>query len=293
MSEDDRSDLSARLYQACLMEVLSPKPGNVAPGAEFEDSTVQDFVESARVTAPILARAGTDGVGKAIYEAVGATQQFVGHNTNLGILLLLAPLAAVPPAQSLSDGIDHVLSGLTVQDADWTYQAIRRAEPGGLGNADDQDVNAAPTATLRDCMALAADRDRIAAQYVSGFRDVLDTGLTWLLESTRVVDESQRITWLALRLLSEFGDSLIARKCGAAMSEDVRSRARSVLDSGWPQAAEGQQAYRQLNDYLRSDGNRLNPGTTADMIAAILFAGLRSGQYRISPDYQRQIQAWN
>ena len=276
---DSQSQLANWLYQACLVEVLSPKPGNVMPGNEFADATVSDFVKSADVSAPLLATAAQNGVGKTIFEAVEATNNAVGHNTNLGILLLLAPLAAVPESQSLADGIPSVLSGLTTNDADWTYQAIRLANPGGLGDAESEDVLQAPTQSLPDCMRLAADRDLIAAQYSNNYEEVLGDGATWLAESATAVSESDRITWLALMLLSRFGDSLIARKCGQPTSDDVKNRAQAVLDAGWPQRGSSRQAYVQFDDYLRSDGNRLNPGTTADMIAAIVFCGLRSGTY--------------
>ena len=276
---DSQSQLANKLYQACLVEVLSRKPGNVMPGNEFTDATVNDFVVSAKVSAPILAAVAKIGVGRAIFEAVDATNKAVGHNTNLGILLLLAPLAAVPESQSLAEGISPVLSGLTTGDADWSYKAIRLAGPGGLGDAEAEDVQEAPTQSLQECMRLAADRDLIAAQYSNNYEEVLGVGATWLIESATVVAESDRMTWLALMLLSHFGDSLIARKCGQPTSDDVKNRAQAVLEAGWPHRDSGRQAYVQFDDYLRSDGNRLNPGTTADMIAAIVFCGLRSGTY--------------
>lgn len=276
---DSQSLLANKLYQACLVEVLSRKPGNVMPGSEFTDATVNDFVVSAKVSAPILATVAQIGVGRAIFEAVDATNKAVGHNTNLGILLLLAPLAAVPESQSLAEGISSVLSGLTTGDAEWSYKAIRLAGPGGLGDAETEDVQESPTQSLQECMRLAADRDLIAAQYSNNYEEVLGDGATWLIESATVVSESDRMTWLALMLLSHFGDSLIARKCGQLTSEDVKNRAHAVLEAGWPHRESGRQAYVQFDDYLRSDGNRLNPGTTADMIAAIVFCGLRSGTY--------------
>ena len=279
MTDGWTTQLTEWLRQACLVDVLSRKPGNVTPEHRFTDARVSDFVTSARVTAPILAQAGNLGIGRSIFEAVSATRRTVGHNTNLGMILLLAPLAAVPSAVPLSPGIRTVLHGLTVDDADWTYRAVRMAAPGGLGASDVQDVRQPPTETLLKCMRHAADRDLIALQYASGFSAVLGTGLCWLLESGETVDESDRIGLVALQLLSEFGDSLIARKCGTAASDAVREQAGKVLATGWPESAAGQRFWDEFDVFLRSDGNRLNPGTTADMIAAIVFAGLRGGVY--------------
>lgn len=268
---------------ACAIEVLSPKPGNVSPGREFADSSVLDFMNSARMSAPELAMADTRPLGETILKAVEATRAVVNHNTNLGIILLIAPLAAVTAGRSLKDGIADVLCATTVNDSRLVYQAIRLAHPGGLGDAAEQDLQGEPTVSLQECMRLAADRDLIARQYANGFDDVLRKGVNWLLEA---VDHAEtqplQIAWFALRLLAEFGDSLIARKCGQEMSDLVRRRACEVLDSGWPIAHDSAGRFAEFDAFLRADGNRRNPGTTADMVAAILFASLREGLW--APD---------
>jgi len=265
---------------ACMMEVLSPKPGNVSPGLEFQDACVADFLRSSEAIGPEMAVAKERPLGETILASVQATRNVVGHNTNLGIILLIAPLAAVPPEKSLFDGIDSVLSRTTIDDSRLVYRAIRMAQPAGLGKAGEQDLNDEPTVSLVDCMRLAADRDMIAAQFGNGFRQVLHCGLEWLREAGSFPDSQRRqITWLAIRLMAEFGDSLIARKCGVEMSETVREKAREVLASGWPAKAESEKVSAAFDSFLREDGNRRNPGTTADFIAAILFAALREGWF--------------
>lgn len=265
--------------QACRMEVLSPKPGNVSPGRDFADASTADFLRSAEAAADVIAAAVGQPVGRTVLQSVRAVRTVVSHNTNLGIILLIAPLAAVPLRQTLEAGIQSVLSGLTVQDSCDVYAAIRLAAPGGLGRAEDQDVAAEPTQDLRVCMQLAAERDLIAAQYADGFRVVLQTGAEWLQEAKeRTSVQSQQVVWVALRLLAEFGDSLIARKSGQQQSAMAAALAEKVLQAGWPAAAEAGTALAELDAFLRSDGNRLNPGTTADLTAAILFAALRDGR---------------
>jgi len=260
------------------MEVMSPKPGNVRPGSEFSDASVSDFLRSAEAIAPELALAETRPLGESILKAVEATRSVVGHNTNLGIILLIAPLAAVPPERSLFEGIADILSATTVHDSRLVYRAIRMAQPAGLGEVGDQDLHGEPTLNLQDCMRLAADRDMIAAQYANGFRQVLDHGLAWLREAGGLADSQQtQIVWLATRLLAEYGDSLIGRKCGPEMSDVVRQKAREVLDSGWPLQPASAGIFADFDAFLREDGNQRNPGTTADMVAAILFAALRDG----------------
>lgn len=273
-----QTQLAKWVYQACALEVSSPKPGNVSPGCEFSNASVSDFLKSATAIAPELAFAGNRPLGKTILAAVTATQNTVGHNTNLGIILLLTPLAAVPPEQSLFDGIDAILQAATLEDSCDVYEAIRLAQPAGLGNAQEQDLNDVPTINLRACMQLAADRDMIARQYVIGFRDVLLAGLEWLRESAEHSTKLEmRIQWLAVRIIAEFGDSLIERKCGRDMSDQVRGMALDLLKSGWPTRPKSASAYDSLDQFLRADGNRRNPGTTADLVAAVLFSALRQG----------------
>ena len=264
---------------ACHREVRSPKPGNVSPGHEFADATVADFLASADAIAAVMAMASDRPLGTTILECVEATRRVVGHNTNLGIILLIAPLAAVPVGQTLSDGIETVLNATTIDDSIAAYEAICRAQPAGLGEVNDQDLLQVPTENLVECMRLAADRDLIAAQYANGFQQVLGSGLAWLAEAQHAIESSsQQITWLAVRFLAEFGDSLIARKCGLPMSDLVQQKARELLRSGWPQRSGSSADLADLDAFLRADGNRRNPGTTADFIAAVIFAGLREGR---------------
>jgi len=280
---DERSHWSQQVSRwvqvACQREVRSPKPGNVCPGNEFADATVADFLASADAIAAVMAMASERPLGTTILECVEATRRVVGHNTNLGIVLLIAPLAAVPVGQTLTDGIGAVLNATTVDDSIAAYEAIRRAQPAGLGEVKDQDLLQAPTENLVECMRLAADRDLIAAQYANGFQQILGSGLEWLAEAQRAIESSsQQITWLAVRFLAEFGDSLIARKCGQPMSDLVQQKARELLRSGWPQRSGSSADLEDLDAFLRADGNRRNPGTTADFIAAVIFAGLREGR---------------
>lgn len=278
---DWQRQLAHWFQTACRLEVLSPKPGNVNPGHSFADASVDDFLKSAAAAAPDIARAPTQPIGQTILNAVTATRSVVTHNTNLGILLLIAPLAAVPPQQSLADGIASVLAGTTTEDSRNVYAAIRLANPGGLGKAAQQDVDSPPTIPLTDCMQLAADRDLIAAEYSNGFQRVLQQGLNWLLQAAQVSDNAgEQITWLALQLLADAPDSLILRKCGLEIATTAQNLARRTLDRGWPDPS-GQPSFLQLDQFLRADGNRRNPGTTADFVAAILFAAFREG-FRVS-----------
>lgn len=279
-----------RTQVACVWEATARKVGNVHPHADFSDTAYTDFLISAATVADLF-RPNFDTVGTRIYYATHATRRVVGKNTNLGIVLLLAPLAqaSMPLRQFLS----VVLDGLTVQDAKYTYIAIRLANAGGLGDAAEQDVRDEPTVTLLEAMRLAADRDMVARQYANGFADVFDFGVPVFLAAferfgcveAAVVDS--QLLWLA-----KYPDSLIARKNGPAVAADVQSRAADVLRLGGIATTEGRRAGVELDRHLRSDGNKLNPGTTADLITACLFVALRERKVTPAAPFRWHVPDW-
>ncbi len=261
---------------ACIWEATARKPGNVHRYADFADLTYLDLLQSAAAIAPVLNAASLFGVGKIVLEAVKATHRVAPTNTNLGIVLLLTPLAAVPPSEDLRRGLPRVLDRLDVADARMAYEAIRLAAAGGLGRVPEQDIREEPTKSLREVMALAAERDLIARQYANGFHEVLHDGVPALrlgLEQTRYLENA--IIYGHLHLLASYPDSLIVRKRGLAEAEEAGRRARSVLALGWPTGGESQQALNEFDRWLRADGHGRNPGTTADLVTACLFVLLR------------------
>ena len=280
MSSREPLSIGQAARWSCILEVCAPKAGNVHPGASFADVTWRDFVRSADAIAPILNEARERGVGQTILDCVKATKEAVGKNTNLGIILLLAPLCAVDRTTALGKGIGPVLGSLTVRDAELAYEAIRMARPGGLGDVSSEDVASPPTMTLLEAMKLSADRDDIARQYACDFCDVLGSMPAFLCQHAPEISP-RKIVLAHLAQMSVRPDTLIARKCGPQMARMVQERARQLFTELAP-APDGE-AFRSFDAFLRADGNRRNPGTTADLIAAALFVCLREG--KISPPF--------
>jgi triphosphoribosyl-dephospho-CoA synthase len=250
----------------------------VHPGKEFADLKFTDFVESANTIAPILARTRHVGVGPTILKAITATRSAVGKNTNLGIVLLLAPLASVPMKLRLAEGLFAILNELTTNDAQLVYEAIRVAMPGGMGEVSQQDVSQTPTQSLLEVMQLAAERDRVAAQYANGFEQVLEVGVPFLASHAWTDSTWENsVIGLHLTLMSRFPDSLIARKRNLSEANQAANLAQAVLDDGWPDSNTGQRKLEQLDEWLREFGHQRNPGTTADLVTACLFAAFREG----------------
>lgn len=277
-----------------MWEVCARKLGNVHPGANFRGTSITDFLLSAIAVNMAFADHCGRGVGSAVWRAVEGTIEYVGQNTNLGICLLVAPMVAVERSTRLTRvTVEPVLNRLTRDDAVCVYNAIRLASPGGIGDAPEQDVKLEPTVTLLEAMKLAADRDMVARQYANGFADVFDFGVpAFLVGFERFGSVEAAIIDSQLRWLAEYPDSLIARKNGAEVADDVRRRAAEVLRLGGLATPEGRRAGVQLDRHLRRNGNRLNPGTTADLITACLFVALRENKVQPSALFRWDVPDW-
>jgi len=266
--------IAAAFVAACRDELEAPKPGNVHLFADGHRMTAAEFIRSAEVAAGPLC-AGGGRVGRRILDAVEATLRAVGTNTNLGIVLLCAPLAAAAEAEApdLRAALARVLATLDKDDASLVFRAIVLASPAGLGRAERHDVFAPATVTLREAMAEAADRDRIARQYICDFADVFDLGEPLLETALRRPADAK---WAALAaylgFLSAFPDTHIVRKHGPAAAEEVRRTATAFHHR--MQAADRDDDL--IADILRWDADlkakAINPGTSADLTVASLFA---------------------
>lgn len=265
---------------ACVLEVTIPKPGNVHRSADFADTTLTDFLTSAIAIGPAMDAAPDNSLGDSVFNAISATRSIVKANTNLGMVLLLSPLAAVAQDGEITTAaISQYLEDTTSEDCRKIFEAIAVASPGGLGDSDQHDVNLkdAPDHILQ-AMKFAAGRDMIAAQYGNGFADILQ--FVWPtirqeIESGHTLVDA--VIHAHLATMHRFPDSLIARKNGAELSQQSAAMARQVIQAGAIGSKDWLRELSKFDFWLRSDGNRRNPGTTADLIASAIFVGLVAG----------------
>ena len=269
------SDLKDAVFWACEQEVSAPKPGNVNVISDGHNMVVEDFIKSAHAIAPVMAKPDLT-VGERILQSIQATRRVVNCNTNLGIVLLFAPLCqAVQSCETfdeLPERLQVVLNNLTVDDAIDCYQAIRLAEAGGLGKQDQQDISAVPTITLLEAMDLAKNRDQIAQQYVNNFKTLWDLSLPAL---TKAINSGESVEWATafayLKLLSKALDSLISRKQSTALATKVSERAKQFViqieETGTVETHFD--ALTHWDKELKEKA--INPGTSADLIAATLL----------------------
>ena len=268
-----RQAVALAAQMACVREVCAPKPGNVNRLHDFADTRFEDFVLSAVAIGPAMLEADRHGVGQLIWQAVRDTRQLVQSNTNLGIVLLLAPLAkACRSSGDVRHGLRRILAALTVEDARHTYAAIRMAQPGGMGQTSEADVAEEPSITLRQAMDLAQGRDSIAREYITDFAITFEIGYPALREAWPMAGQpANAIVQCYLTLLAHVPDTLIARKRGTETAAEVSRWAAETLAMGGALTPQGQQALADLDRRLRDERHTLNPGTTADLTTAALF----------------------
>lgn len=260
---------------ACRLEASAPKPGNVHPGAAFPDLDHGELVAAGLAIAPILDGAPGAPLGATVLACVRASRAVTRSNANLGIVLALAPLAATAGSPGPVDAaaVAATLDRLTRADAAAVWEAFRVAAPGGLGRRDRHDLAGPPPDDLLEAMRAAAGHDQIARLWAEGYAALLDGPVADLAaESARGLPLDDAIVRAFLRHLSREPDSLILRRHGPAVAADVSAAAAAVLAS-----ADWRAAATHLDTRLRRP-LRLNPGTTADLIAAALYILLWEGR---------------
>lgn len=261
--------------KACICDVEAFKPGNVSVYNAGHDMEVDDFLLSAEVSAEPISNPDYS-LGEKIYYAVKATKDAVGCNTNLGILLLCAPVIQagqqVQKKQNLRDALRYVLENTSVKDTDWVFKAITLASPGGLGESADQDVNERPDVTLFQAMEIAQNKDRIAKQYVTNYKDIFNFSILRYNDGlNRFENQEWAAVFVFTGLLSKFSDSHIERKYGNEHSGWVLKKIIAV-DDALLNTQNPEQLIPMLHEVDREFKEKgINPGTTADLTVATVF----------------------
>jgi triphosphoribosyl-dephospho-CoA synthase len=275
-------EIASAYHQACMAELQALKPGNVHVFADGHGMTIHDFIKSADVSAAVIAQPNLS-VGERILHSVVATQNAVGMNTNLGLILLCAPLIHAAYSdnteQTLQQNLNDILSQLTINDAQCTAEAILVANPAGLGRVNENDVREKPGVTLLAMMQSAQYKDRIAWQYANSFSDIFNFGLSRYDESlkkwqnrSKIQNNAWATTALYLGLLARQLDTHIVRKYGDLLATDVMNEAQDV-DAVYLATDNPKLIQKKLLDWDVSLKTRhINPGTSADITVACVLA---------------------
>ncbi|NDV19428.1 triphosphoribosyl-dephospho-CoA synthetase [Pseudodesulfovibrio sp. JC047] len=266
---------------ACLFEVLAEKPGNVTRTRDCSGLHFEQFLVSATAIGPAFTAVSTSSVGELIRNSVESTKLLAGVNTNVGILLMMAPLAkaaSLDDPANLRNAVRRVLAELTVDDARQAFAAIVKAAPHGMDTVEEGDIrNDNVDMTLLEAMKLAQHRDTLAAQYATDFELVFDVGCAGLkrfLAEGRSL--SQAVVQVYLTILATVPDTDIARKTDVETARSISAKAAEVMGLGGVFTEEGREAAERFDQLIRDEKRLYNPGTTADLVAGSLFAFLVS-----------------
>ena len=271
---DVLSDIAFIYRDACIEELSAVKPGNVHMFADGHGMVVQDFIKSADASSQVIATPFLS-VGERILNAVKATWDAVGCNTNLGIVLLAAPMmqAAYSKDGFSQNNLQAVLRNLTVDDAVKAYQAISLATPAGLGEVQQYDVRQTPQITLLEAMQAAADRDLIAQQYANCYQEIFNFGVTTYQHYLAKWERSAwAVTAIYLAFLAEFEDSHIVRKYGGIVANKIQQEAKNHFQTFTSQ--ENPKLYQATLLVWDADLKKrgINPGTSADLTVTTILA---------------------
>lgn len=271
----DTKQLESAIFWACEHEVIAPKPGNVNCYSHGHDMQLEDFIKSAHAIAPVLSQA-EPSVGQLILQSVKATRSVVNCNTNLGIILLFAPLCKAihhcEDIEQLPAQLNNILLDLDINDAIDCFQAIRLAQAGGLGVSQQHDITAQPAITLLEAMDYAKSYDNIAKQYTNNFQNIFQSAFPYLTEA---INCGETIEWASafayLRLLSLIPDTLICRKYGLECAQSIMEQAGNILKkvNKNNKLSHFESNIKAWDKELKQKA--INPGTTADMTAATLL----------------------
>jgi len=304
--------VSRCLELAILFEVSAGKPGNVNLIVGFERTRYEHFLASAVAARSYFewavergvevsrgeTKIGDVGLGRIIRDCVvDITAWQGGGNTLLGTVILLSPIAVAAGMTSIEEGrvleipelrenLRLVVEATTPEDAVDVYEAIRIANPSGLGKAPDLDINDSNSidrireekVTLYDTFVIASKYDTVCSEWTTNYPITFDVAYPYLMEQIREIEDlSGAIIHTFLKVLAEYPDSFIARKIGIEKAREVSSMAKGVLELGGLETLKGKKKLREFDLELRKPSNLLNPGTTADIIAAALALAILDG----------------
>ena len=287
-----------------LLEVSAFKPGNVTPTASFKDTRIEQFLASAVAVRSRFEIAALIGiavserklnvsnvrVGQIIRECIDDINAWQkGGNTLLGTIILFVPIAVAAGMTSCGENLEFdfsklrknlrlVVESTTAEDSANLYKAIDLAKPSGLGGAPDFDVTDPGSKKrlldddipLIEVFKISAGYDDICSEWVNNYTITFDLAFPYLTKQLERNDLGVAVVQTFLKIMSKHPDSFIARKANVKRAREISLEAKKILDLGGLETPEGKKRIFKLDRVLRASGNRLNPGTTADLTGTAL-----------------------
>lgn len=271
---------------ASALEVSGyPKPGNVHRTRDYEDMVFEDFIISGIVIGDAVREACSEVdienplLGKYILQAVAETDKWINNNTNLGIVMMITPIAAAAAISSSFDEIREnvklLMANTSVDDACDLYDAINIADAGGMGNQDEYDVASGDAKnelrenkqTMYDVLKISAPWDMLAREMTSDMPAVFEIGYPAYHKLAQEKSKNDSCILTFLTILSQVPDTLISRKYGSDEAIKISMMTRDLLNL--KDEPDFKDKLKEFDEFLFK--NKYNPGTTADLTAASIF----------------------
>lgn len=283
---------------ASLLEVSGhPKPGNVHRTRDFPDMVFEDFLISGVAIGDTMNKAaelgkkyGKEGsldkieLGKLIKEAVIETDKWIANNTNLGIVMLLTPIAAAAgmsnETSEIQDNVDKIMRATSSFDAVNLYDAINIAQAGGMGEQDELDVGSEDAKkqliekdiNMFDVLDLSSQWDMLAFELTRTMPITFGVGYPTFRDVKVDHGINKATVQTFLTILSIYPDTLIARKYGIETAQEVSAEASSIIAEGGILTDKGRELLVKYDaDLVKKE---FNPGTTADLTASSVMVAL-------------------
>jgi len=305
-------DLTICINVASLLELAGwPKPGNVHRTQDFQDTKFEHFLAGIAAIQPSFkslcekiyqSSYNNDedykSIGLGLFYKRAAKEMMKwqdGGNVLLGHILILVPLIAAATLclkqnklkfKDFKRFVLKVIDESTVEDTLNLYEAIRICNPGGLGKIEKYDINndnsireiRTDKINLKKIFELFKEYDLLSSEYSTGFSIILDEGLPYFINTFNQFNNLNITTVNTyLKLLSEHLDTLIIRKSGREAAFYVTKKAMIILEHGGISSEKGLELTFKLDAELQEKKGNLNPGSTADLLAGIIFCALIFG----------------
>ncbi len=278
-----------------------PKPGNVHRLVDHEDTWFEDFIITSNVFTYWLYRGAVRGyykrynrytIGDLVYHIVKDSMLITGGgNTCLGSSLLLTPLS-LSIGELLSERNEIDINDLvrmacsivekysTVYDTIMFYKAIRKASPSYIKVTDEthyypnvwspsyQEEILRGNISLWRILKYSSRTDIVAGEVVNCYKASIDA-MKFL--SNRLAYHrawNRAIVETYLYLLSKTRDTVITRKYGLDLAENVMELAKYILDKV---IVAGKEWINIVMDFDRKlQSMNFNPGSIADLTASAI-----------------------
>ena len=259
---------------ACRKDIELIKPGNVNIKSPHSDTNAEDYLESSLLSSKELFKPDYS-LGERILNSIKITRSKIKTNTNLGIILLCAPIIHACiyfNNLTMREGIKKTLSTSTVKDTQDLCMAINISAPGGLGTREIYDTASKPTVNILEIMNHSASYDRISYQYSHDYSDIFDfiiPRLVFLNKKHNSLDIS--LSLMFMEILAKIPDSHISRKFDDKIAKKTSNNASDLLKILDREYSPDYLADRLNNLDYEYKKKGINPGTTADLLVASLM----------------------